>query len=683
MQFDSWDLASTVWSLASSAYSDASLLTAIASRVVRKIDTFVPQALSNTAWAFATLKFLDETLAEAIASRASKAAYQFSTQDLANTAWSFASLRWLDLNLMEAISTASRQAIHQFRPQELSSTAWSFAKLNVKDVPLLNAIASSALLSFSDESQSKYWRSQEVANIAWAFARLSFQDDSIMKSLASRLEGIMLSSPDVPMSFDLSPKHVDMVIWSLSRRSCLELAFQLFRAWFKVASTEKPKLRGYGGLALAGLLAECERRSGMFGQTGLGCPGRRGERMLLKLLPTLDSWGGSSVSLGSDEVSLLTVPARNVFAMKLAETGASKAAVALLKRHSGDDLSQRLAKALGINLDIKASQSNGMAPQGLVGERGKEARLWVHVLANASPGDPASICQAIEEYGLQGLSKAYGGYGGKGKSEGKWLKVAGGEKRSVLELAASLAPNRAAQGRTLEVGTYCGYSSLRIAKARPGGRILSLEADAGTAVIARNVFAFAGMNHLLDVRIGHSEDVIPLLGDEGWGGTELKPPFDLVFFDQRGSRYVADLKLLEESESLLPGAVIVADNVLKPGAPAFLWHLLKSGWYETKIISVTEYAMPGVEDWMSISIYRKQAGKGEARSAIPPLPNSLRRLEWEADQMRARADRIPGVGFEAWKQFAAQMREALAQEGIFAEPLQAAWSEALNHEKKL
>ncbi|CAE8628369.1 unnamed protein product, partial [Polarella glacialis] len=212
----------------------------------------------------------------------------------------------------------------------------------------------------------------------------------------------------------------------------------------------------------------------------------------------------------------------------------------------------------------------------------------------------------------------------------------------------------------LEVGAYCGYSSLRMAIARPGSRILTLEANPSTAVIARSVVSYAGLAHLIDVRVGHSEDVLPLLGTEGWGGQGASPgpPFDLVFFDQRGSRYVADLKTLESTGCLAPGAVVVCDNVLKPGAPALLWHVLRSGLYETQIMAVTEYAMPGVEDWMSMSVYRHPQGE-QQQAPPPPLPASLRRLEWEADQMRNR-NQTGGVDFEAWAQFAATMRSSLA-----------------------
>ena len=54
--------------------------------------------------------------------------------------------------------------------------------------------------------------------------------------------------------------------------------------------------------------------------------------------------------------------------------------------------------------------------------------------------------------------------------------------------------------------------------------------------------------------------------------------------DQKGSRYVDDLQALENQGVLVPGAIVVADNVLKPGAPLFLWWVVKSGVYNTELL---------------------------------------------------------------------------------------------------
>ncbi len=47
-------------------------------------------------------------------------------------------------------------------------------------------------------------------------------------------------------------------------------------------------------------------------------------------------------------------------------------------------------------------------------------------------------------------------------------------------------------------------------------------------------------------------------------------PFDLVFLDQEKEQYMPDLTFLEERNLIRTGAVVVADNVVYPGAPDYL-----------------------------------------------------------------------------------------------------------------
>ena len=212
-----------------------------------------------------------------------------------------------------------------------------------------------------------------------------------------------------------------------------------------------------------------------------------------------------------------------------------------------------------------------------------------HVFDMARPGDPASVCKVIEDFGEDVLG-----------SSGLWLKVAGGSKAEVLSAAVCRAPSR---GSILEIGTYCGYSAIRMAMACPGVCIITLEVDPAHMVIARNLFVFAGLAHVVDVWTGHSKDLLHRIHLRHGGKDDLQ--FRSVFMDQKGSRYVEDLEMLENQGLLLPDAIVVADNVLKPGAPLFLWRLVKSGAYDMDIVQLKEFAMPS-EDWMSISERKSQ-----------------------------------------------------------------------------
>ncbi|CAE8627485.1 unnamed protein product [Polarella glacialis] len=279
----------------------------------------------------------------------------------------------------------------------------------------------------------------------------------------------------------------------------------------------------------------------------------------------------------------------------------------------------------------------------------KELALFRHVLATARPGDPQSACAAVEEFGND-------------CNAGRWLKVAGGDKADVLLYALRLAPLGA--GEVLEIGTYCGYSAMLMSAALPEGvRITTLEVDPVHAVLAMNILAFAGLSHRVEVLIGHSEQLlprIPALRKFGPG-----KGFCAVFMDQKGSRYDRDLEVLEDHGLLLPGAVIVADNVLKPGAPLFLWRITRDAAFKSQILPVREFAMPAA-DWMSVSVYQPLA-EGR-RQELPSPPPELLKLNQASDRMRVQAQASSrSVTYEEWADFAQEMSTRLAELGIQAD----------------
>lgn len=118
---------------------------------------------------------------------------------------------------------------------------------------------------------------------------------------------------------------------------------------------------------------------------------------------------------------------------------------------------------------------------------------------------------------------------------------------------------RVAQARTiLEIGTLGGYSTIWLARALPdGGRLVSLEIDPAHADVARRNLAVAGLDHLVEVRVGAALSTMADLVAEGGG------PFDVVFIDadkQRLPDYVtASLELSRV------GTVMIVDNVVRDG----------------------------------------------------------------------------------------------------------------------
>ena len=113
----------------------------------------------------------------------------------------------------------------------------------------------------------------------------------------------------------------------------------------------------------------------------------------------------------------------------------------------------------------------------------------------------------------------------------------------------------------LEIGTLGGYSTIWLARAlAPGGRLITLEADPKHAEVASANLTRAGLDSVVEVRLGRALDTLPQLQAEGHG------PFDLIFIDAdkpSNSDYFAwALKLSRR------GSLIIVDNVVRNGEVA-------------------------------------------------------------------------------------------------------------------
>lgn len=127
----------------------------------------------------------------------------------------------------------------------------------------------------------------------------------------------------------------------------------------------------------------------------------------------------------------------------------------------------------------------------------------------------------------------------------------------LLQMLARLVGAR----RILEFGTLGGYSAILLARTLPpDGRLTTLEASAEHAEVARGNIERAGLGELVEIRVGPALETLPLLDDEGAG------PFDLVFID--ADKVNTPNYFAWALERVRPGAVIVADNVVRDGSLA-------------------------------------------------------------------------------------------------------------------
>lgn len=109
--------------------------------------------------------------------------------------------------------------------------------------------------------------------------------------------------------------------------------------------------------------------------------------------------------------------------------------------------------------------------------------------------------------------------------------------------------------RILEIGTLGGFSTIWLARgAGPQGRVMTLEYEPRHAAVARANLERAGLADRVEVVVGAALDTLPTLAGA---------PFDLVFIDADKENYVAYLEWAVRLAR--PGAVIVADNVVREG----------------------------------------------------------------------------------------------------------------------
>lgn len=165
----------------------------------------------------------------------------------------------------------------------------------------------------------------------------------------------------------------------------------------------------------------------------------------------------------------------------------------------------------------------------------------------------------------------------------------GDEKGEILDQAV----RRASPKLLLELGTYCGYSGLRMARVMPAdARLCSVEFNPANAEIARRIWSHAGVGDRLTVVVG-------TLGDGGETIGQLQKEFgftegavDFAFLDHDKNAYLPDLERLLELRWLHRGSLVVADNVKFPGAPkyrAYLQAVENKTWHTVEHDTHVEY----------------------------------------------------------------------------------------------
>jgi catechol O-methyltransferase len=181
----------------------------------------------------------------------------------------------------------------------------------------------------------------------------------------------------------------------------------------------------------------------------------------------------------------------------------------------------------------------------------------------------------------------------------------------------------------VELGGYVGYSTILFADAMDRAqeksmqdlRLWSLEFDPLIASIAMNLIELAGLSHIAKVVVGSASDSIKRLHAE-----QKLTAIDFLFLDHVEDLYVADLKVCENLALLKSGSMVVADNVLVPGAPDYLAYVRQHPGMETR--SVKGLIIPGDYEVSRSLVVRGRFRSGLTLSRMPLRSARLSEAIW-------------------------------------------------------
>jgi len=115
----------------------------------------------------------------------------------------------------------------------------------------------------------------------------------------------------------------------------------------------------------------------------------------------------------------------------------------------------------------------------------------------------------------------------------------------------------------VEFGGYCGYSAVRLGNVLPASsKIYTVESTQRFADAQAEILDHAGLQDRVEQVRCYSGEFIQKMIDEN-----IKA--DLVFMDHHTSCYTEDIQMMLKHKLLSPDCLIIADNVLFPGAPEY------------------------------------------------------------------------------------------------------------------
>jgi len=628
--FDRQSVSNTVWAYATLDVCHEGLFAAFGSYTVQSDlwRSFTPQMASNLLWAYAkvgvTITPLFDVFAQYIALRAD----EFDTQNIANCAWAYAMAQLPSRGVFETLTQQALGKLATFRLDELCGLLWAYAKAREAQSPVFEEAVELLMPRATTLDQ------QSVSNLVWVLATAEHLRGSPVPGARGLVDALLVAMLDLRVRVD--SEGAAMVIWALWRVGRFHDAWTLFVRTLSDGRHPEHGKTGYNKRhAVDGrqryyqtLLMETERRGDIAKQVFL--------------------WKQMAADFFARSLRAACLNCALMALMGAGDTeGAKELLRQLVRTRLGNSVTERLAGRLGLMIEeVEPAEivdiSIRRRPQSqsrFEDFHYKEAGVLETVIAAATPGDARTVHAAIENVGLREV----------------WLKIAGGEKACVIDNVISKHRPKL----ILEFGTYVGYTSTRMALqlASWGGKVVTMEMDPVNATIARNHIELAGLSHLITVQLGHSDDAVQIVLEKYGEGS-----VDMVFMDQRGTSFHEDLQRLERLKLLADPAVVIADNVLKPGAPYHVWRICSMPHYRTDIVDLREFGSAPVEDWITVSwVY-----PGKTYGQPAEERRELTALARESDRIRLRAmvTSMKDLVGDPLDEFAARFTAEFARLGI-------------------
>jgi predicted O-methyltransferase YrrM len=139
------------------------------------------------------------------------------------------------------------------------------------------------------------------------------------------------------------------------------------------------------------------------------------------------------------------------------------------------------------------------------------------------------------------------------------------EKNNIPQISVSAGQGKFLQvlaklcnaKKILEIGTLAGYSTIWMARSLPkDGKLISLEYEQLHADVATENIKRAGLEEIVEIRVGKAIDLLPVLQKENM-------LFDMIFIDADKPPYAEYFQWALKLSR--PGTLIIADNVIREG----------------------------------------------------------------------------------------------------------------------